>query len=122
MLPHSQPEINPWHLMTIPDHKPGGPVRAETTSIETMILKVQLQLTGHVIWMEDTGMPKQVLYEELFLRKRNQDIPQQRFNYCVKAHIAHAGFIPKQLEQYAQDYFSKHPLTKQAPNSFKEKW
>ena len=39
-------------------------------------------------------MPKQLLYEEISLDKRNQGRHQKRFKDCVKVHIAHAA-IPK---------------------------
>ena len=39
--------------------------RANTTSIEAMIFKVQLHWTGHVILMDETRIPRQLLYGEL---------------------------------------------------------
>ena len=86
--------------------------RAETTGIKAMILKVQLLWTGHVIWMEDSRMPKQLLYGELSLGKRNQGRPQKQFKDCMKAHITVAGIIPKQLEQCVQDHISWCTLNK----------
>ena len=39
--------------------------RAECTSIETLLIKAQLQWVGQIIRMDDPRMPRQLLYGEL---------------------------------------------------------
>ncbi|XP_038077400.1 uncharacterized protein LOC119745248 [Patiria miniata] len=94
--------------------------RAETTSIKVMILKAQLRWTGHVIQMDDSRIPKQILYGELCLGKRNWGRPKKRFKDSVKANIVHAGIPPKQLEERAQDPAGWRAVTKQATDSFEK--
>ena len=94
---------------------------AGTTSIEAMILKAQLRWTGHVIRMEDSRIPKQLLYGELCQGKRKQGGPVKRFKDCVKANIAHAGLCPKQLEEAAQDRCGWRELIRVAHTNFEER-
>ncbi|KAL6482392.1 hypothetical protein MHYP_G00104720 [Metynnis hypsauchen] len=95
--------------------------RAESTSIEALILKAQLRWTGHVIRMEPYRIPRQLLYGELSTGKRKQGRPQKRFKDCVKANITYAGIAPKLLEESAQNRDGWRVLTKEAHKSFEEK-
>ncbi|XP_062841273.1 uncharacterized protein LOC134300780 [Trichomycterus rosablanca] len=72
--------------------------RAETTSIEAMILKAQLRWTGHVIRMDSNRIPKQLLFGELCKGKRKRGRPLKRFKDCIKASIAHTGISPQAAE------------------------
>ncbi|PFX19285.1 hypothetical protein AWC38_SpisGene16303 [Stylophora pistillata] len=69
--------------------------RAETTSIEAMILKAQLRWTGHIIRMDSDRIPKQLLYGVLSKGKRKQGRPLKRFKECIKANIAYTGNATK---------------------------
>ena len=46
--------------------------RAETTSIEAMILKAQIHWKGHVIQIDDSRILMQLLFGKLSQGKRNQ--------------------------------------------------
>ncbi|XDV53782.1 hypothetical protein PO909_022204 [Leuciscus waleckii] len=50
---------------------------AEVTSIEAMVLKVQLPWAGHISRMENHRLPKIVLYGELSSGHRNIEAPQK---------------------------------------------
>ncbi|KAL6484915.1 hypothetical protein MHYP_G00069600 [Metynnis hypsauchen] len=95
--------------------------RAESTSIEVLILKAQLRWMGHVIRMEPYRIPRQLLYGELSTGKRKQGRPQKRFKDCVIANITYAGIAPKLLEERAQNRDGWRVLTKEAYKSFEEK-
>ncbi|XP_022796245.1 uncharacterized protein LOC111334693 [Stylophora pistillata] len=92
--------------------------RAETTSIEAMILKAQLRWTGHIIRMDSDRIPKQLLYGVLSKGKRKQGRPLKRFKDCIKANIAYTGIATKQLEECAQDHTGWRALTREATKAF----
>lgn len=95
--------------------------RAESTSIEAMILKAQLRWTGHVIRMEPHRIPRQLFYGELCEGKRKRGRPYKRYKDCVKSNLAHAGIKPKQLEECAQDRAGWRALTREAQDAFEKK-
>ena len=39
--------------------------RANLPSIESLLLEAQLRWAGHVIWVEENRIPRQLMYEEL---------------------------------------------------------
>ncbi|XP_076043675.1 uncharacterized protein LOC143026786 [Oratosquilla oratoria] len=49
--------------------------RANVTSIEAMIMKHCLRWSGHVVWMEDTRLPKKILFSELDTGDRPRGCP-----------------------------------------------
>nr|KAG5695709.1 hypothetical protein BaRGS_022386 [Batillaria attramentaria] len=64
--------------------------RAQSCSIESMLLKAQLRWVGHVIRMEEHRMPRRLLYGELAVGRRHQGRPKKRYKDCVKANL-HCG-------------------------------
>ena len=94
--------------------------KAESQSIEAIILKAQLRWTGHVIRMEDSRLPKQLFYGELSLGRRKRGRPRKRYKDSVKDNITHAGIPPNELEQCAQDRTVWHTLMHKALVSFEE--
>ena len=77
--------------------------RAETTSIESMLLKGQLCWTDHVIRMDDSRIPRQLMYGELKLGSRKQGRPKLRDKDTLKSNIKLCGIQPRQLEAAAAD-------------------
>ena len=53
--------------------------RANSTSIESMLIKAQLRWVGRVIRMEEFRMPRHLMYGQLQLGKRNQGRPKLRY-------------------------------------------
>lgn len=76
---------------------------ANSTSIESMLIRAQLRWVGHVIRMEDFRMPRRLMYGELQLGKRNQGRPKLRYKDTVKANIQWCHIKPRELEECAMD-------------------
>ena len=93
--------------------------RAETTSIEAMILKAQLHWTWHIIWMDDLRKPKQLLLGKLSQGKWDQGMPQKHYKDCIKTSITFAGLNLKQFEVCAKDWVWSHAFMKKAHANFK---
>ena len=77
--------------------------RANSTSIESVLLKAQLRWVGHVIRMEEFRMPRRLMYGELQLGKRNQGRPKLRYKDTVKANLQCCHIKPGELEERAMD-------------------
>ena len=75
--------------------------RANSTSIEAVLIEAQLRWVGHVIWMEEFRMPRRLMYGELQLGKRNQGRPKLRYKDTMKANIQWCHVKPKELEKRA---------------------
>ena len=64
--------------------------RADITSIEAMLLKIQLRWAGHVARMEDHRLPKIILYGELSSGLRNRGAPKKRYKNTLKKSLGAA--------------------------------
>ena len=96
--------------------------RANTTSIEAMILQVQLRWTGHVIRMDKTKILRQLLYgEELSQGHRQRGRPHRHYEDLIKANLRHTNIHSKELEAAASDRVRWPALTKTACKSFEER-
>ena len=58
--------------------------RANAVSIEALLLKAQLRWTGHVIRMNASRMPRQILYGELVRGTRKKGRPKKWYKDCIK--------------------------------------
>ena len=95
--------------------------RANTTSIEAMILQAQLRWTGHVIRMDKTKILRQLLYgEELSQGHRQRGRPHRHYKDLIKANLRHTNIHSKELEAAASDRV-RSALTKTAYKSFEER-
>ena len=77
--------------------------RANSTSIESTIIKAQLRWVGHTIRMEEDRMPRRLLYSELTFGRRNQGRPKKRYKDTVKANLQWCDVKPKELEETASN-------------------
>ena len=94
--------------------------RAQTTSMEAMLLKVQVRWTGHVIRMEEHCMPRQMLYGELVSGKQSQGRLRKRFKESLKENLKWCDMKPIQLESEAMKRASWHSLSRRAAIKFEE--
>jgi exonuclease III len=61
--------------------------RSQCTGIEAMIISAQLRWTGHVARMDDSRIPKQLLYGELRNGKRSQGGQKKRYKDTLKHNL-----------------------------------
>ena len=94
--------------------------RANSTSIESMLIKAQLRWVGHIIRMEEFRMPRRLMYGELQLSKRNQGRPKLRYKDTVKANLQWCYIKPKELEERAVDRAKWRALTHKAAANYEE--
>ena len=92
--------------------------RAETISIESMLLKAQLRWVGHIIRMPDYRLPKQLLFGELTQGKRKVGRPRKRFKDSLKLNIKWGKIEPRNLQRCAEDRSQWRSLVHSACNSF----
>ena len=92
--------------------------RANTVSIEAMLLKAQLRWVGHVIRMSDNRLPKQLLFGELLQGKRKVGRPRKRFKDSVKQNIQWGGIEPRNLQRCAEERPQWRSLVHSACNNF----
>ena len=71
-------------------------------SIHTILMKYQLRWSGHVIRMEDSRIPKQLLFSELHSGKRSRGAPKKRFKDTLKASLKCFDVDPENWELQAQ--------------------
>ena len=88
--------------------------RAKLVSIESMIVRAQLRWTGHVIRMDSSRLPHQVLYGVLSEGLRNAGHPKKRFKDCIKDSLKYCAFPAKELESRARDRVSWRADTRRA--------
>ena len=77
--------------------------RANAVSIEALLLKAQLRWTGHVITMDASRMPRQILYGELVRGIRKKGRTKKRYKDCIKETLKQRSLPPQDLETSAQD-------------------
>ena len=94
--------------------------RADSTSIEARVLRAQLRWSGHVIRMEESRIPRQLLYAELTSGSRKQGRPKKRYKDNLKANLKWAGLQPRQLETAACDRTGWRALTRKAVKTFED--
>ena len=92
--------------------------QASLVSIEAMILKAQLRWTGHVIRMDSSRLPRQLLYGELTQGTRPVGRPKKRFKDVIKDNLKQCGIAPSELETRAANRTEWRALTRKACNKF----
>ena len=77
--------------------------RANMTGIEAMVGKSRLRWAGDVVRMDDTRLPKAVLYAQLKLGNRSRGGQHKRFKDTLKDSIKKCGIPCDSWETLAQD-------------------
>ena len=94
--------------------------RANSVSIEVMLLKAQLRWSGHVIRMEDHRIPRQLLFGELAQGQRKQGRPRKRYKDSLKDNLKWCGIKPAELVSAALDRQRWRTLARRASTSLEE--
>ena len=77
--------------------------RVGIPSIHTILQKAQVRWAGHVIWMSDDRLPKQLLYGELYYGKRSLGGQKKRFKDTLKKTLTSLTIDVTNWEVCAQD-------------------
>ena len=75
--------------------------RANAESVFSLLKRAQLRWAGHVYRMEDSRIPKQLLYGELASGTRKRGRPKLRFKDTLKASLKACYIDPETWEQTA---------------------
>ena len=94
--------------------------RADTTSVEAMLMLRQLRWAGHVTRMDSSRMPKAVFYGELSQGKRDRGAPRKRFKDQLKRQLTQAGIDHSEWEALAEDREEWRGTIKTAADNFEE--
>ncbi|XP_076061594.1 uncharacterized protein LOC143037342 [Oratosquilla oratoria] len=94
--------------------------RAETPSIEAMLLKYQLRWAGHVSRMEDHRLPKIVLYGELSTGHRERGAPKKRCKDCLKKSLTACHIDHQCWSDQAEDRDAWRHMIHQAVTQFED--
>ena len=77
--------------------------RAKAESVFSLLKRSQLRWAGHVFRMEDSRIPKQLLYSELADGSRKRGRPKLRYKDTLKASFKDCHIDPETWEQSASD-------------------
>ncbi|KAI8515959.1 hypothetical protein Bbelb_067720 [Branchiostoma belcheri] len=94
--------------------------RAQSSSIEALLLKAQLRWSGHVSRMDDSRIPRQLLYGELKLGSRRRGRPKLRYKDVLKNNLQWCGIKPSEFEAAAADRPAWRALVTKATSAFEE--
>ena len=92
--------------------------RADITSIEAMLLKIQLRWAGHVARMEDHRLPKIIIYGELSFGLRNRGAPKKRYKDTLKKSLGACNISHLEWTTLAEDRGTWRRTTNKAASSF----
>uniref|UniRef100_K7EZV3 Reverse transcriptase domain-containing protein n=1 Tax=Pelodiscus sinensis TaxID=13735 RepID=K7EZV3_PELSI len=93
---------------------------AEVTSIEAMVLKIQLRWAGHIARMENHRLPKIVLYGELSSGYRDIGAPRKRYKDSLKKSLTACCIDHRQWATQAADRNSWRHTVHQATSFFED--
>ena len=77
--------------------------KAKAESVFSLLKRAQLRWAGHVFRMEDSRIPKQLLYSELADGSRKRGRPKLRYKDTLKASLKDCHIDPETWEQSASD-------------------
>jgi hypothetical protein len=94
--------------------------RAKMESIHAMLLRSQLRWSGHVLRMDDSRLPKRLLYGELTVGKRSLGRPKKRYKDTLKEALKNCDITHTTWEQRAQNRPEWRSLVRQGVSRYEE--
>ncbi|XP_062924161.1 uncharacterized protein LOC134356870 [Mobula hypostoma] len=91
----------------------------KTTSIEAYVIKNQLRWSGHVVWMKDECLPKQIFCSQLKEGKHKRDGQQKRFKDVLKANMKKCNIDINNWETNAKDRKLRQAINREGTATFK---
>ena len=91
---------------------------AQLPSIDSILLKQQLRWAERVARMEDSRMPKAVLFGELKAGKRNCGAPKKRYKDQLKKQLSLADIPPNSWQDAASDRLTWWSTIQKASREF----
>ena len=92
--------------------------QADITSIEAMLLKIQLRWAGHVARTEDHRLPKIILYGELSSGLRNRGAQKKRYKDILKKSLGACNISHLEWTTPAEDRGTWRRTISKAASSF----
>ena len=65
-----------------------------------MVMKNCLRWAGHIVRMDDSRLPKQLFYGEMWEGKRGASKPKKRFKDTIKLYLKQSGISVDQWEKW----------------------
>ena len=95
--------------------------RAESESIHAILQRSQLRWAGHVHRMDDSRLPKRLLYGELKTGKRSLGRPKKRYKDTLKESLKQCNIPQSSWEKSAEDRPAWRTLVRKGVAAFEEK-
>lgn len=95
-------------------------LRAKMESIHAILLRSQLRWAGHVLRMDDSRLPKRLLYGELTVGKRTLGRPKKRYKDTLKEALKKCDIPHTTWEQRAQNRLEWRSLVKQGVSRYED--
>lgn len=95
--------------------------RAESESIHAILLRSQLRWAGHVRRMDDSRLPKRLLYGELSTGKRSLGRPKMRYKDTLKVALKHCLIPNSSWERCAENRSAWRSLVSSGVTAFENK-
>ena len=95
--------------------------KAGLPSIEATLIQLQLRWVGHVYRMEETRLPKMLLYGELCSGKRKRGAPRKRYKDTLKSNLSLCNINSDTWEKHAGNRSAWRQCIRRATSAFEER-
>ena len=96
--------------------------RADSSSMESLLLRAQLRWTGHISRMDDSRIPRQLLYGVLKEGSRRRGRPKLRYKDTLKSYLSWCSIQPHEFEATAANRQAWRSVILDASEAFERNW